>query len=448
MWPRPATARATGRDGGRTARQPPGPIDAAADPGHHHPAAGAYCQRRLLGWTGRGGGHKAERGKRRGIERGRTRGTNAAEPPASAQCVFPSAFRCLPPQFRHTPAYLAAAVGLEWVSVAVAEPGGSPDARARSRGVHRAGLLLPRLPRAGPRRHAGPGGLGPGRRGDPLHDQAPAGHLVPRQRHQGPRPDGPRHGAAGALLHAVPDPRHRPRPRGTRAGSRWTRPCSCSSARRSSRPTGRPGPACSSTSSRPSRGTGSATRTGLRAMADDPFFDEDWRDYILALGARLGDVDFADLIYVRSAYFVAERRRKAPEFVPKYPHPLRREGGEDRPRQPRPRPALPLLGPAAPARLPRGPPPQAARRGRGADRPARTAGRAAREPPQGRRGRHPQRLRPLPVPGRSPRTPPARPAAGASAIPSSTDHPRDPSMLRHAPLPSCSPPPLRSRPNR
>jgi hypothetical protein len=58
---------------------------------------------------------------------------------------------------------------------------------------------------------------------------------------------------------------------------------------------------------------------GLRAMAADPFYDEDWHDYILALGARLGDVDFADLIYVRSAYFVTERRRKTPEFVPKYP---------------------------------------------------------------------------------------------------------------------------------
>jgi hypothetical protein len=58
---------------------------------------------------------------------------------------------------------------------------------------------------------------------------------------------------------------------------------------------------------------------GLRAMADDPFFDEDWRDYILALGARLGDVDFADLIYVRSSYFVAERRRKVADYEPKYP---------------------------------------------------------------------------------------------------------------------------------
>src|SRR5262249_4994903 len=35
--------------------------------------------------------------------------------------------------------------------------------------------------------------------------------------------------------------------------------------------------------------------------------------------ARLGDVDFADLIYVRSAYFVSERRRLLPDFQPKFP---------------------------------------------------------------------------------------------------------------------------------
>jgi hypothetical protein len=33
----------------------------------------------------------------------------------------------------------------------------------------------------------------------------------------------------------------------------------------------------------------------------------------------LGDVDFADLIFVRSAYFVGERRKINPDFVPKYP---------------------------------------------------------------------------------------------------------------------------------
>jgi hypothetical protein len=58
---------------------------------------------------------------------------------------------------------------------------------------------------------------------------------------------------------------------------------------------------------------------GLEAMADDPFYDDDWRNYILQLGARLGDVDFADLIYVRSAYFVTERRRNNPDYIPKFP---------------------------------------------------------------------------------------------------------------------------------
>jgi hypothetical protein len=58
---------------------------------------------------------------------------------------------------------------------------------------------------------------------------------------------------------------------------------------------------------------------GLDAMAADPFYDEDWQNYIITLNARLGDVDFADLIYVRSAYFVAERRRKDSEYIPKFP---------------------------------------------------------------------------------------------------------------------------------
>ncbi|GAC1467259.1 MAG: hypothetical protein NVSMB9_08680 [Isosphaeraceae bacterium] len=58
---------------------------------------------------------------------------------------------------------------------------------------------------------------------------------------------------------------------------------------------------------------------GLQAMAADPFYSEDWRDYIVTLRARIGDVDFADLIYVRSAFFVTERRRLHPDFLPKNP---------------------------------------------------------------------------------------------------------------------------------
>lgn len=58
---------------------------------------------------------------------------------------------------------------------------------------------------------------------------------------------------------------------------------------------------------------------GLDAMAADPFYEEDWRNYIATLRSRLGDVDFADLIFVRSAWFVTERRRRDPAFQPKYP---------------------------------------------------------------------------------------------------------------------------------
>ncbi len=58
---------------------------------------------------------------------------------------------------------------------------------------------------------------------------------------------------------------------------------------------------------------------GLDAIADDPTYSEDWRDYIIQLRARLGDVDFADLIYIRSSYHVTERRRTHPDYVPKFP---------------------------------------------------------------------------------------------------------------------------------
>ncbi len=57
---------------------------------------------------------------------------------------------------------------------------------------------------------------------------------------------------------------------------------------------------------------------GLDAMSRDPIYPEDWQHYIHLLQARLGDVDFADLIFVRSAYYVTEQRRRMPDFVPKF----------------------------------------------------------------------------------------------------------------------------------
>jgi hypothetical protein len=58
---------------------------------------------------------------------------------------------------------------------------------------------------------------------------------------------------------------------------------------------------------------------GLAAMAADPIYTEEWQDYILTLRSRLGDVDFADLVFVRSEYFLNERKRLNPEFLPKFP---------------------------------------------------------------------------------------------------------------------------------
>ena len=58
---------------------------------------------------------------------------------------------------------------------------------------------------------------------------------------------------------------------------------------------------------------------GLEAIAGDPAYDDDWQEYIHQLRARLGDVDFADLIYVRSAYLTTQRKRTHPDYVPKFP---------------------------------------------------------------------------------------------------------------------------------
>jgi hypothetical protein len=57
---------------------------------------------------------------------------------------------------------------------------------------------------------------------------------------------------------------------------------------------------------------------GMEAMAQDPVYDERWRDWIMRTRLQLGALDFADLIYLHSEEFVSERRRQTgdPEFVP------------------------------------------------------------------------------------------------------------------------------------
>ena len=58
---------------------------------------------------------------------------------------------------------------------------------------------------------------------------------------------------------------------------------------------------------------------GLGAMAADPVYDADWKSYITTLPRQVGDIDFCDLVYLRSHLFVLEQRRANPAFVPSVP---------------------------------------------------------------------------------------------------------------------------------
>jgi hypothetical protein len=58
---------------------------------------------------------------------------------------------------------------------------------------------------------------------------------------------------------------------------------------------------------------------GLTAMAADPFYDADWSTFLGGLRAKVGLIDFADLIYLRSAFSVREQRRQDPGYEPSLP---------------------------------------------------------------------------------------------------------------------------------
>jgi hypothetical protein len=58
---------------------------------------------------------------------------------------------------------------------------------------------------------------------------------------------------------------------------------------------------------------------GLEAMTADPFYDADWRAYFDTLRKNVGEVDFSDLVYLRSELYANEERRKNPAFEPPVP---------------------------------------------------------------------------------------------------------------------------------
>jgi len=58
---------------------------------------------------------------------------------------------------------------------------------------------------------------------------------------------------------------------------------------------------------------------GLVSMADDPFFDSDWEEFLDFVRRQIGIVDFTDLVYLRSDLYVKDQRRQEPRYEPPLP---------------------------------------------------------------------------------------------------------------------------------
>jgi hypothetical protein len=58
---------------------------------------------------------------------------------------------------------------------------------------------------------------------------------------------------------------------------------------------------------------------GLAAMECDPLYDADWRAYLDLIRRQIGLIDFADLVYLRSEFYIQEQRRLDPGYEPPLP---------------------------------------------------------------------------------------------------------------------------------
>lgn len=58
---------------------------------------------------------------------------------------------------------------------------------------------------------------------------------------------------------------------------------------------------------------------GLRRMQADSQYDADWQGYIDFARRQVGAVDFADLVYLRSTWYVTDQRRHTPDYAPPLP---------------------------------------------------------------------------------------------------------------------------------
>ena len=58
---------------------------------------------------------------------------------------------------------------------------------------------------------------------------------------------------------------------------------------------------------------------GLEAVAADPMYDADWRAFFDTLRKQVGEVDFGDVVYMRSELHVTEERRKNQTYASPVP---------------------------------------------------------------------------------------------------------------------------------
>lgn len=55
---------------------------------------------------------------------------------------------------------------------------------------------------------------------------------------------------------------------------------------------------------------------GLETLLSDPFYDAAWREFLEMVRRQVGVVDFADLVYTRSEFYVMDQRRQEPSYQP------------------------------------------------------------------------------------------------------------------------------------
>lgn len=67
---------------------------------------------------------------------------------------------------------------------------------------------------------------------------------------------------------------------------------------------------------------------GMIAISEDPMYDANWREWILRARLQLGSIEFADMIYLRSEFYLEERRKLVdPDETAKAPLLFNRQEG-------------------------------------------------------------------------------------------------------------------------